>query len=99
MGSQRKILIAVCLTTFFLLIGTVGYYQLEGFTLLDAFYMTVITISTVGFGEINDLNGVGRVFTIFLILSGIGSVAFAAHVFTESLIERASNPYSRKRAM
>ena len=67
--------------------------------MLDAFYMTVITVSTVGFGEINQLSGSGRIFTIFLILSGVGSVAFAAHAFTESIIERASNPNSRKKAM
>ncbi len=99
MSTRKKILIAIFLTGFFLVFGTLGYMKLEQFSLLDAFYMTVITISTVGFGEINQLTGIGRIFTIFLILSGVGSVAFAAHAFTESLIEKASNPNSRKKAM
>ncbi len=99
MDANRKIFIAIGLTAFFLTVGTFGYVRIEDFSLLDAFYMTVITISTVGFGEINQLTGDGRVFTIFLILSGVGSLAFAAHAFTESLIERAANPQSRKRVM
>jgi voltage-gated potassium channel len=99
MSSHKKILIALFLTIFFLALGTLGYVHLEKFSPLDAFYMTVITVSTVGFGEINQLTGIGRVFTIFLILSGVGSIAFAIHAFTESLIEKASNPNSRKKAM
>ncbi len=99
METHRKIWIALGITLFFLALGTIGYNRLEGYSLLDAFYMTVITVSTVGFGEINVLSEVGRIFTIFLILSGVGSVAFAAHAFAESMIERASNPNLRKIAM
>ena len=87
------------MTLFFLGVGTVGYVRIEHFPPLDAFYMTVITISTVGFGEIHPLSEPGRVFTIFLILFGVGSLAFAAHAFTESMIERASNPNLRKKSM
>ncbi len=99
MKSQRRIVIALGLTLFFLGIGTFGYVEIEDYSILEAFYMTVITISTVGFGEINPLSEGGRVFTIFLILSGVGSLAFAAHAFTESMIERAANPKIRQRAM
>ncbi len=99
MKSQRRIVIALGLTLFFLGIGTVGYVEIEDYTLLEAFYMTVITISTVGFGETQPLSETGRIFTVFLILSGVGSLAFAAHAFTESMIERASNPNLRQRAM
>ncbi len=99
MKSRRRIVIALGLTLFFLCIGTIGYVEIEGYSILEAFYMTVITISTVGFGEIVPLTDTGRVFTIFLILSGVGSIALAAHAFTESMIERASNPMLRQRAM
>ena len=99
MDSRRRIWIALAVTLFFLGVGTVGYVKIENFPPLDAFYMTVITISTVGFGEIHPLSEPGRVFTIFLILFGVGSLAFAAHAFTESMIERASNPNLRKRSM
>jgi voltage-gated potassium channel len=99
MDSRRRIWIALAVTLFFLGVGTVGYVEIEGFPPLDAFYMTVITISTVGFGEIHPLSQAGRVFTIFLILFGVGSLAFAAHAFTESMIERAANPHLRKKYM
>jgi voltage-gated potassium channel len=99
MDSRRRIWIALAVTLFFLGIGTVGYVKIEHFPPLDAFYMTVITISTVGFGEIHPLSEPGRVFTVFLILFGVGSLAFAAHAFTESMIERASNPNLRKKSM
>ncbi|MDR3631266.1 MAG: NAD-binding protein [Desulfocapsaceae bacterium] len=99
MDSRRRIWVALAVTLFFLGVGTVGYVKIEHFPPLDAFYMTVITISTVGFGEVHPLSEAGRVFTIFLILFGVGSLAFAAHAFTESMIERASNPNLRKKAM
>ena len=99
MDSRRRIWIALAVTLFFLGVGTAGYVRIEHFPPLDALYMAVITISTVGFGEIHPLSEPGRVFTIFLILFGVGSLAFAAHAFTESMIERASNPNSRKRSM
>ena len=99
MDSRRRIWVALAVTLFFLGVGTVGYKKIERFPPLDAFYMTVITISTVGFGEIHPLSEAGRVFTIFLILFGVGSLAFAAHAFTESMIEKASNPNLRKKSM
>lgn len=56
--------------------GTVGYMLIEGWNLSDALYMTAITLTTVGFGEVQPLTLTGRIFTIFLILSGAGSVAY-----------------------
>jgi voltage-gated potassium channel len=55
-----------------ILFGTVVYILLEGMTWIDALYMTVITIATVGFGEVNELSPQGRLFTIVLILLGVG---------------------------
>ena len=83
----------------FLTFGTISHVGIEGFSLLDAFYMTVITIFTAGIGEINQLTDVGRLLIIFVTLSDACSVAFTAHPFTESLIERAVNPQSRIKAM
>ena len=56
--------------------GTVGYVVLEGWPIIDAFYMTVITISTVGFGEIRAISNTGRLFTAVLIVSGVGAAAY-----------------------
>jgi len=73
---------------FVLLFGTFGYYFIEdGWSFVDAFYMTIITITTVGFGEIHPLSSNGRMFTVVLIVLGWGTVAvFAAH-FARVIIE------------
>ncbi len=99
MDSRRQIILSLCLTIFFLAVGTVGYVVIEHYTPLEAIYMAVITITTVGYGEIHALSEAGRVFTMFLLLFGVGSLAFAAHAFTESMIERASSPARGKRVM
>ncbi|MFC0452131.1 potassium channel family protein [Rhodococcus jostii] len=67
-------------------IGTVGYVIL-GFGLLDALYQTVTTITTVGFREVHALTGVGQMFTIILILAGVGTALYMFGVLLEALIE------------
>ena len=63
------------------MVGVAGYMLIEGWPLLDAVYMTVTTISTVGFGELHTLSATGRVFTMVLILMGIGTLGFEAIQF------------------
>ncbi|PWJ59198.1 voltage-gated potassium channel [Dyadobacter jejuensis] len=58
------------------LFGTVGYRIIDGFSWVDSLYMTVITVSTVGYGEVNQLTYQGRIFTIVLIITSIGFVAY-----------------------
>lgn len=99
MDSRRRIILSLFLTFFFLAMGTGGYILLEGYTPLEAVYMAVITITTVGYGEVYPLTENGRIFTIFLLLFGVGSLAFAAHAFIESMVERASNPERGKKIM
>jgi voltage-gated potassium channel len=99
MDSRLRIILSLSLTVFFLLVGTLGYVVIEHYTPLEAIYMAVITITTVGYGEIHALSETGRVFTMFLLLFGVGSLAFAAHAFTESMLERASSPARGKRVM
>lgn len=67
-------------------VGVVGYVLLEGMSALDALYMTVITLTTVGFGEVTDLSVTGRVFTIVLILTGVITVAWAARNAAEVVL-------------
>ena len=59
-----------------MLIGTTGYMVIERWHFLEALYMTVITITTVGYGETRNLDGQGRIFTIFLIFMGMGIIAY-----------------------
>lgn len=66
--------------------GTAGYMLIEGWSLLDALYMTVITITTVGYNEVHPLSTAGRVFTIGLILVGVGTFFYAATLFMTLLV-------------
>ena len=68
------------------MVGTVGYMLVEGWSLFDAFYMTTLTLTTVGYGEINPLTTGGRFFTILLMLGGIGAVAFGFSAISEYII-------------
>lgn len=70
-----------------LFIGSVlGYILIEAYTLAEAVYMTVITLSTVGFGEVKPLTTLGRVFTALVILLGVGTVAYTLGTLGEFLI-------------
>lgn len=68
-------------------LGTLGYRFIEHMSLLDALYMTVTTISTVGFGEIHPLSPAGRAFTIGLIIFGVSVMAWVAESMVEVLLE------------
>ena len=73
---------------FLLSVGTCGYLILEdGWTFIDALYMVVITITTVGFSEIRELSPLGRIFTAFIIFLGFGSVAMFATYTVRWLLE------------
>ncbi|AFY31339.1 TrkA-N domain protein [Calothrix sp. PCC 7507] len=69
------------------LIGTLWYRLVEGWSWADAAYMTVITLATVGFGEIHPLGDRGRLFTIALILMGVVSIGYIVNRFTEAVIQ------------
>ncbi len=79
--------------------GTLGYILVEGWPPLDALYMALTTISTVGFGEIRPLSSAGRVFTMTLILGGTGTILYTFGVFAETLAEGHFLAYRRQRRM
>lgn len=83
--TRRLLTAAVALTTL-LTVGTAGYQLIEGMSLIDALYMAVITISTVGFGEIEPLSPLGRLFTIGLIVGGGGVAAYALTSVAEFIV-------------
>jgi len=84
--TRTRIALALCFSVFAAGVG--GYMAIDGYPLLDAVYMTVITITTVGYGETRPLSPAGRIFTTVLIILGFGSLGFAGHAFAESLLER-----------
>jgi voltage-gated potassium channel len=82
----RHLLIAVIVILILLFTGTTGYRLIEGWPFLDALYMTVITITTVGYGEIRQLSEEGRIFTVFLIMSSFGVMGYIVTSTAQTLI-------------
>ncbi len=85
--SVRKLFLALMLFVFSLCAGTTGYYLIEEYEFVDAFYMAVITLSTVGFSEVNELSSDGRLFTAVYILFNLGIIAYAVSVLTSFVFE------------
>lgn len=83
---MRRIRLAVLALVIVLVAGTVGYMIL-GFGLLEALYQTVTTVTTVGFREVHPLGTAGQVFTIVLILIGVGTALYTFGVLLEALLE------------
>jgi voltage-gated potassium channel len=79
--------------------GMAGYMVIEGWNALDAFYMTITTIATVGYGEVHPLSAWGRVFTATLIVGGVGTMLYAFGVFAEVLSEGYITEYGRRRRL
>ncbi|MBI4597816.1 MAG: NAD-binding protein [Candidatus Omnitrophica bacterium] len=86
-GLSRRLRSALVLLFAAVLIGTIGYRLIEGWNTLDALYMTVITLATVGYGETHPLSPAGRVFTIFLIMLGVGVLTFGVTAATAFVVE------------
>jgi len=80
-------------------IGTFGYIIIEDYSFFEGFYMSVITLTTVGFGEVKPLSVAGRGFTTFYILLGFGSLAIAGRAIAESLIENVFSGQSEIKKM
>lgn len=100
LGEIRRRLTPVALSVAAVFtIGVVGYRAIEGWSFLDALWMTVITLATVGYGEVHHLTTPGRVFTIGLILVGIGVLTYAFSTLTAFIVEGDLNDVLRRRRM
>jgi voltage-gated potassium channel len=80
---KNSILVLFILVT----LGTAGYMAIEGWRLLDALYMTVITLSTVGFREVHDLSDPGKLFTICLIIFGVSVLGYLVGSLAQIMFE------------
>jgi voltage-gated potassium channel len=80
-------------------VGTLGYTLIEHWSILDSLYMTVITLSTVGFREIAPLSPAGKLFTASIIIIGVGTLAFTLTKTTEALLEGSSLRRRRMKRM
>jgi len=92
MNPTKSLKISLLILLLLIALSTMGYMILEGWRFLDAFYMTIITVSTVGFREVHDLSGAGRVFTILVIVFGVSVLGYTvgklAQIMFEGQIQR-----------
>ena len=97
---RMRFLGAVAFTAGLVLVGTVGFAIMPGWSLSDAFYMTVITVSAVGYGEVQLLDDGGRLFASFLIMGGVVSLAIWFALITSTLVEMdLAHMFRRRRTM
>lgn len=82
---------------FIILIGILGYIIIEGYSFVEALYMTTIAITTVGFGEVRPLSNVGRLFTIFLLITSWITFAWAIARITQFVVTGEINKYFKMR--
>lgn len=82
-----QVVVAVCLLIAILAIGTTGFQLIEGWSFMDALYMTVITAATVGYQEVRPLGEAGRAFNILLILFGLGTTTYVAATIVQFVVE------------
>ncbi len=80
--SLRKLVIAAALLVFSLAMGASGFVVVEGYNFLDAIYMTLLTISTVGFNEVHPLSDAGKAFVTMYIMLNLGILAYVASTIT-----------------
>lgn len=86
-GPKTGLLAATGLLFLWLSVGTIGYMLIEGWGFLDAVFMTTITLSTVGYGEVHPLTPAGRIFSILLMGAGLGTVLYAFTRIGQLVIE------------
>jgi voltage-gated potassium channel len=95
----KRIIPSALILTMITVFGTSGYMILEGWTLLDSVYMVVITLFTIGFQEAHTLSDAGRIFTIFIIVGGVGTAVYAAGLIVEIIVEGHLAEYNRRKKM
>ncbi|PXX26880.1 voltage-gated potassium channel [Arenibacter sp. ARW7G5Y1] len=89
--------LALTLLVMVLLFGVFGYRFLSDYTWIDAFYMTIITVTTVGFSEVRPLDAEAKIFTVILIVTSVFIFAFAISVITEYILSRNSLQLLKKK--
>jgi len=84
---QKKLFLALALIIIVIAFGTAGYQLIEGWNFLDALYMTIITLTTVGYREVHELSSRGMIFTIVLLMVGVGTFLYALSAGAKIILE------------
>jgi voltage-gated potassium channel len=90
--NSRQVRLAAALLAVVLAAGTTGYVVIEGWSVWDAFYMTVISVSTVGYREVHELSRAGEAFTSALLIFGVGTAFYALTLVAAGVIESRLHP-------
>jgi voltage-gated potassium channel len=96
-GGIKRLRYIILLPIAVLVIGTIGFMLIEDLSFVDAFYFTMVTISTVGYGDIHPTTAAGKGFGIFLIIIGIGTFLTIITNVTQLLIQRGQEKIRRHR--
>jgi voltage-gated potassium channel len=96
---NHRLRMVILLATGLLAMGTLGYVLIERWPWHDALFMTVITLSSVGYGEVHELSPAGEIFTIFLILLGVGGIAYTFTVIADYVVAGELNGILRRQRM
>lgn len=84
--AVRKVYLALMIIVALVAISTAGYMLISGMSFIDALYMTIITITTVGYEEVEPLDTAGRIFTMAVLLIGVGSAFYLFGGITEMVV-------------
>src|SRR5438132_13477634 len=95
----RRFRLPAVLLGIVIVVGIMGYRLINGWDLLDSFYMVIITISTVGYTEVHPQGNAGRLFTSGLIVIGVATMLYGFGVFAETLADNAFGRYRRERQL
>ena len=87
MSLLKRLAIAIMALLSILCLGTVGFHYLEGWNFPESLYATVVTLSTVGYGDFVPRSGEGMMFTVFIIIVGVGTMLYTVGLITETMIE------------
>lgn len=85
--NKDKIRVALFGLLIIIIVGTLGYHVIEGWNLLESLYTTIQTISTVGYGDYTPQTGEGKLFTIILIIFGVGTMLYTVGMLAEAMVE------------
>jgi voltage-gated potassium channel len=99
MNPGRRVGVGIAIVVVLTLAGTAGYMAIEGMSFIDALYMTVITITTVGYEEVRPLDTAGRLFTIVIIFTGVGTAFYVFAAVTEIVVGGQLREFVGKSAM
>lgn len=98
-ATLRRVWIAFSALAIITTVGVLGYTFLEGWSFMDALYMTVITLTTVGYREVHDLDTTGQLWTMILLITGVGTLFYAAVTSVELAVEGTIGGYFERRRM